>query len=760
MGKKAAKKKRERNVTIRLATSPDLLTNRVDSALARHDIEGACKLLSQARQMRKGLSDELNAGDRDLCARAYAAQAYARWEKPTQAIDSLDRAIELVPTRAEFHRLRGNSLRRLGRTKPAVIELADARRLAPGDQRIGLELLLTRLANGDRGADLADEASTLNGPAADSARALVAAFRGDLPSAVKAVSASQDPVGKLMHAVFLLAQGQAASAIPLLEKVVVLDGLPGAVKANALLYLGIAHVQRRELALAADALEKAQAFGAPEEQVQAFLGWVCQQHAIDAVMVGDLLGAARWFGRLEKMGGPGALTARNNSAQALMLAGQAAAKDGDYEAAVAAWSPALAIRPRDAALRQNQAIALERAGRTDEAVIHWKELVRQIPREAGKSAKKDERQRLGGQASADEAEMAKHIRALAHQHLADLYLEQDEVDLAVEQLERALQVLPSDVEIRRSLAITLLDEGRIARAIPHLERVVAASQASADDHVELGLAHLVTGDEKAGIEHLEKALALQPEHPLARLGLGKALVQRAIKSPRASDALAEVERALELLPAAAAFLGLMARGAIQLIQGDRRAADKSFKAAIKAAPNKPATRVKVGEAYWAARETKAAVAMWKQAMKEAREIPCTYANLVEAWAKAGDGPRCEKCLAASLNHNPDEALEAIERLSRSRELQPFLREVLHHVAAFTGDPIERVYLVQGLIYAGDMPGARVLLRSVTSQAVEEDDEEVLRIVTALDLKYKYNLLSHSTAEMVQAWIDANPGKLL
>ncbi|MDA8188489.1 MAG: hypothetical protein M0T85_10145 [Dehalococcoidales bacterium] len=169
--------------------------------------------------------------------------------------------------------------------------------------------------------------------------------------------------------------------------------------------------------------------------------------------------------------------------------------------------------------------------------------------------------------------------------------------------------------------------------------------------------------------------------------------------------------------------------------------------------------MKIGGAYWVAGETKAATTAWTQAMKEAKKIPCAYADLVEAWAKAGDGRRCAECLVASLNHNEDEALEAIENISKSRESQPFLRQVLHNVAASTSHLTQRAYLAQGLIYAGDMHGAGTLLRSVARQAVEQDDDDALLVVTGLDLKYKYSLLDRSTAEVVQAWIDANPGRL-
>ncbi len=72
MGKKS-KKKRERNNTIKLVADPGLLTRSLESALSRREVDIACQLLSQARQLRKTFSGELGASERDLCARAYVA---------------------------------------------------------------------------------------------------------------------------------------------------------------------------------------------------------------------------------------------------------------------------------------------------------------------------------------------------------------------------------------------------------------------------------------------------------------------------------------------------------------------------------------------------------------------------------------------------------------------------------------------------------------------------------------------------------------
>ena len=743
--KKKAKKQRGRNRAVLKMADVGSLARKVESALARGDVDTACELLSRARPLPEPLSTE-------LCARAFAAQAYARWDRPGRALDSLERAIELAPGRADLRRLRGNLLRRLGRIKPAIAELTEAHRLAPDDRQIAFELFLARLVGGERGENLERLVAALDGPEASRAAALLAARCGDLSSAQAKVASSQDYVDRLEHSLLLVIQGQAARAVPALEVVAAQEQLPLVARAYAHLYLGIAQAHRRQLKQAAQALGQARELGAPQDLIRAYQGWVLQQLAIDAVLDSDMPAAAQWFGRLEKLGGPEAVAARNNAGHALSIEGQARARAGDYDGAVAAWSQALAIAPRDAALRQNLAVALERAERTEEAIPHWQELVRQIPREVDKAAKK----RSTGQEDEDEDALHKHIRAVAHQHLADLYLEQDEPERAIEQLERALRLVPSDFDARRNLAQLLMDVGRVAKAVPHLEQVAEAASASAIDHIELGVAYLAVEKEQPGIEQLEKALVLEPNYPAARVALGLALARRTLRHPKGETALGDARRAQELLPEKALTLGLLACGAAQLAQGDRRGAEKTLTQAVNKAQDKTAATIQVGQVYWDAGEREAAIAAWADAMKEAKKVPCAYAPLAEAWAKAGDSERCQECLLESLRHSEDEAIEAVERISRNRQMQPFIRQVLHNVIASTEDLVQRVYLAEGLIYAGDTTGGRTLLRSVAREAVRRDDDLALRAATNLDLEYNYTLLDGKTAGIVMDWIDANP----
>ena len=709
------------------------LARGVESALAREEVAAACQMLSQTRPSPGGPLDP------GLAARAYTLQARQRWDKPSRAIPSLERALEWQPENPHLHRLHAALLRRSGSSKRAVAPLMEASRLAPEDPRIAYEALLTRLAAGDGGADLRDLATRLDGREAHRAAALIEAMAGNLASAERSAAASDHPMDRLIRAVLLLARGGADAAIPLLEEVATGDLLPRIAVGYACLYLGIARMQLRQLAPAAEALERARELGVPESQLQARLAWVYQQLAIGAVLEGDLAAATEWFGRLAGLGGPEAEEARGNTAYALALHGQVRAREGNWEAAASLWSRALAITPGDMALRQNLAIALERAGRGDEAIPLWHELVRQMPRGA--------EDRTG-----EAAELRRHIRAAAHGHLADLYLEGDEVGRAIDELERAVRIVPDDVDTRRNLASLLLDEGQARKAATHYRQVVAALPNSAEDRLEYALALQAAGDEAHGIEEMERTLELQPDNPAARSSLGLALAERVSLSPGAVAALEDAHRAVELLPPEQVGLGLIALGAAQLAREDQKEAKKSFKQAVKVAPSKAIAAVRVGEAYWRAGHSDAATAAWTDAAKRAKRSPYAYALLAEAWAMAADTERCKESLK-KLIERPEGwlwALEAVETVSRSRKLQPLLREVLRSLAGDADSPTARVFLVRMLIHAGDMQTAGSLLNRAAIDAVEQGDSFVLEVILTLDLRYR--LIDRRTTRVVADYL--------
>lgn len=752
MGKacKAAKQHHNRPNKGGTALDAERALRQAEAALAQGVTDGACKILAQARDLRS-----LPEGQRVAVA-AYTAQACERWDRPGRALEPLERALEVAPADAELRRLRGTVLRRLGRLRAAVAELEQARRLAPGDGGIAFEALLAHLAAGDRGPELAALAAD-SGPAADLAAALLVAAGGELAQAAQALARAPQPLAKLMRAIVLLAEGETHAALPALRQSAAADSLPGPVAAYANFYLGLALARRRELESATRALEKALELGLPRELARDHLAWAYNQLVIDAVLDHDLARATDWLTKLSEAGGPMAEAARENVAYALRLCGQEKAQAGDYEEAVRHWTRALEIRPRDFALRQNLAVALERANRADEAIPHWHELAQQLAKASLKSGKAPAssaaKEQHAGPATTDEEALAIHVRAVAHRHLADLYLEEDDLERAIPQLERAVAVAPDEVDTRTQLVGLLIENGTPAKALPHLERLLAQRPDSAAVLMLTASAHRVLGNVEACLAALERAYALLPDDPLVSQALGLQHATRALEAPSAATAEADARRALELLPRGR-ILGLLALGAVQLAQGNRKEAVKTLKRCLREAGDKANAALEVGHVYWRAGEREPAAEAWAQAMKKAKRAPELFVALAAAWAKAGDLARCQDCFKELLKRGfTADAMDAADLVMALPQGKAFLRRVLTELIPSAADIDDNMFLADGLLRVGDLPTARTLINKIALDSIADNYYEGIIFATNFDVKYKYKILDHKTAVAVANWLD-------
>ncbi|MBI3974064.1 MAG: tetratricopeptide repeat protein [Chloroflexi bacterium] len=758
----------------RLPADPEALARQAEALLARGNVELACELLAPVR------SKPDNAALRDVCARAYLLQAFARWDRPARAAASVERALEAAPDRADLRRLHGHLLRRTGRSKPAAAELAEAIRLAPASPHLAYETALVKLAAGEPVVSDGRPAA-LDPASAARVEALTAARVGDLARAEQVIAAfaAQRPLDGLIHGVILLAEHQVARAIRTLERVVAQvpeTDESTAVRGPANLYLGIAHVQRRQPEQAVEALERARDLGQPVDHVQPYLAWVYRQLAVEAALAGDYQGAADQYLRLEALGGPDAPAAHRYAAAALRLYGQEQIRKEDYDEAVEAWSGALELTPDDLTLRQQLAIALERADRPDEAIPHWEALVRARSRGRERGRGRDpaaHRQPRGrterrvdgraagqadGRAQPAEDSLEQHLLAVAHRHLGGLLLDEDDVDGAIEHYEKALEVVPSDVDTRRELAALLLDEAQIQPAIEHLKRVAADAPENANDRLQLGIALLVTGKSTAAKEHLERGVALEPENPTFRSALSTALARSVLEHPREATAAQDAERAAELAQPAERGIALLALGATQLARGELPAAKKTFREALPHAPEKATALARIGHLYWDFGQQKLALSSWNSAMKQAKRSRLAYGELIDAWARVGDADKCQQCVMAVLQRDDVNSLVNVaERLAANPQLKTFFIGALHRTAKATESPLHRAYLAEGLYHGGDVPGARALLNAAGRDAAETADLRAITEVTQVDLAHR--LLDRKTGERIYAWMDTAPPAL-
>jgi protein O-GlcNAc transferase len=261
------------------------------------------------------------------------------------------------------------------------------------------------------------------------------------------------------------------------------------------------------------------------------------------------------------------LAAQPRNVEALSNLGAVRAAQGRYEEAIERYREALAVEPRTA-VRFNLAVALQKAGRTTEAVPELERVIAEQPEHRGAVVLLAEcRARLGeyGRAAAlltPLYERNPDDRAVTY--LLGLSLVQDkQVDKGKPLLDRVLREGES-AETRLLMGAVKLGGGDYADASADLRRAVELNPALPLAHVLLGRALMNVGDTTGAAEEFRRELAVNPNDFDAHLLLGVLLKQ----DDRLQEAGEHFQKAAALRPgdAAAAYqVGALAlqRGALE-----------------------------------------------------------------------------------------------------------------------------------------------------------------------------------------------------
>jgi tetratricopeptide (TPR) repeat protein len=197
------------------------------------------------------------------------------------------------------------------------------------------------------------------------------------------------------------------------------------------------------------------------------------------------------------------------------------ARNSDYQSSLAIWQDIVSKHLSSPRAHNNLGRVLGDAGRTDEAIEHYREALRLKP---------------------DYAE--------AHYNLASALARSGRSEEASEHYQRLLQLEPDNAEAHHGLGRILAGMGKTDEAIEHYHQALEASPLNAEVHNSLGSALAVVGRFSEAIEHLNQALWLKPDYPEADRKLGGALAAIG----ETAEAIAHYDRALELTPDSTAAL--------------------------------------------------------------------------------------------------------------------------------------------------------------------------------------------------------------
>jgi tetratricopeptide (TPR) repeat protein len=170
---------------------------------------------------------------------------------------------------------------------------------------------------------------------------------------------------------------------------------------------------------------------------------------------------------------------------------------------------------------------------------------------------------------------------MAYNNLGIALVERGEVDEAISQYERSLQLHSDYAQAHYNLGIALLQKRKVGQAIAQCQEALRLQPNDRDAHVALGNALLTSEDVDGAIAHYSRALELHPDDSDAHYNLGNALLAKG----EAVEAIVHYQKALELRPnIAEAHLQL---GNVFLQNNDARRAIAYYEEALKISPHSP-----------------------------------------------------------------------------------------------------------------------------------------------------------------------------
>jgi len=248
-----------------------------------------------------------------------------------------------------------------------------------------------------------------------------------------------------------------------------------------------------------------------------------------------------------------------------------------------------------------QALALHRQGRLDDAALGYEAVLRAHP---------------------------KHFDAL--HFLGRLRFRQGRLDESQKLLRRALNQQPQSAEANHALGQVLAALGRFAEARARYERALAAKPDFAAAHNDLGIALAELGRTAESAESYRRAVALDPAFVAALSNLGLALQSQG----REAEAIACFRQALAAEPGfAEASLNL---GNTLIGTGEPAAALAAYESAVAHAPGDARMHNNLGRALEALGRDEAALAAYARAAALSPGYAGAQLNLALAHLAQGD----------------------------------------------------------------------------------------------------------------------------
>jgi Flp pilus assembly protein TadD len=268
-----------------------------------------------------------------------------------------------------------------------------------------------------------------------------------------------------------------------------------------------------------------------------------------------------------------------------LLIGLTIERNREYADPVALWEGVLAERAHGRA-HHNLAISLRAAGRTEEAMTHYRAAAEEEPAahyalgfELAQAGRFEDAERELAEyiARAPEGELVPRASFLRGQAL----LRMQRATEAETAFRDTIRMAPRNPDAYGALADILAARGRHGDAIALYRAQLERAPASVEGLQGLALALYATGQGHEAVDAFQKAASLRPADPDVRMNLGHALAAEG----RLPEAIAQYRAALAMAPARAPLMSALALSLAA--SGEKDESLALFARARQLAPNDP-----------------------------------------------------------------------------------------------------------------------------------------------------------------------------
>jgi len=237
---------------------------------------------------------------------------------------------------------------------------------------------------------------------------------------------------------------------------------------------------------------------------------------------------------------------------------------------------------------------------------------------------------------------------LAHNNLGNALLDRKQVDEAIMEFHKALEIKPDYADAHVNLGNALLAQKRVEEAMTQFQTALQIQPGSAEAHYNLGNVLLQKGRTDEAILHFRRAAEISPDHVMARNNLANTLLQKG----QVDEAILYYRAALEIRPDF-----VVARhnlGTALLQKGQTNEAIAQFRSIVELQPSGANTLNNLGWALRQAGQLDEAVAQLTKALEIRPDYPEAHGNLAKTLALKGQVREAVAHYRTALKLQPDD----------------------------------------------------------------------------------------------------------